>query len=201
MISNSSPILAPLGLLQKAPFGTSLLPPWSKTLLPPDQAAAELFLFLQLHYLVPNHVSQNTFSTMFISAKKAKANKNKTNPAGLSCSSAVWHRVCLSGRLSSCGLPLLKSLMLFWQTFLFTTFLYPQFPFLEIEFSHPYHRVVTIFGKSYPEAIASQLFPALLDSLLCSGYKAATVDVTSFLSHVHHFVHSWPWRIKGHPVR
>lgn len=166
MIPNSSPILPPLGLLQKPPFGTSVLPPWSKTLLPPDQAAAELLLFLQLHYLVPNHVSQNTFSTMFISAKKAKENKNKTNPTGLSCFSVVWHKVCLSGRLSSCSLPLLKSLMLFWQTFLFSTFLYPQFPFLEIEFSHPYNRAVTIFGKSYPEAIASQLCWTLSSALV-----------------------------------
>lgn len=66
------------------------------------------------------------------------------------------------------------------QIFLFATFLYSQFPFLKIEFSHPNPRAVTIFGKSHPEAIASQLFPALLNSLLCSGYKAGTTGVASF---------------------
>lgn len=111
IISSSS-----LGPLQKPLLSTSLLLPWSRTWLPPDPTAAEWSLFLQLHYFVPNRVSQNPFSLMFILAKKAKPNKGRTHPVGLSCSSGVWHKLSsltyLSGRHSSCGLLLLKSLML-----------------------------------------------------------------------------------------
>ena len=196
---------SPTGPLGKPPLWYHIVITWPKTFLPLDPIATKSSLILQLNYLLPNHVSQNTFSTTSISAKKAKANKHKTNPTGLSCSSRVWHKlsslVCLSSSHSSWGLLFLKSLMIFFfwmQIFLFATFLYSQFPFLKIEFSHPNPRAVTIFGKSHPEAIASQLFPALLNSLLCSGYKAGTTGVASFLSHVHHFVHSYPWRIKDH---
>ena len=101
-------------------------------------------------------------------------------------------------QLGFASLEVLDDFFFLMQIFLFATFLYSQFPFLKIEFSHPHPRAGTIFGKSQPEAIASQLFPALLNSLLCSGYKAATTGVASLLSHGHRCVHSSPWRVKDH---
>ena len=65
-------------------------------------------------------------------------------------------------QLGFASLEVLDGFFFLMQIFLFATFLYSQFPFLKIEFSHPNPRAVTIFGKSHPEAIASQLFPALL---------------------------------------
>lgn len=108
------------------PLGASLLPPGQRPycLL---MGQNHFYLFRELQYSVPNRILQNTSATTFISAKKAEPNKSKTDPAGPSCSSEVWHRLlnlmCLPSGLSSCSWLLLNSWTLSWHRFLSFVFL------------------------------------------------------------------------------
>lgn len=116
------------GRPEKAPFGYLTAATLVQDLTASSPDNYKIVIVFQLHYLLPNHGSENTFSTTYTSAKKTNPNKNRTNPAGLFCSSGVWHKplslTCLPGRHSSGGWLPLNSLALSCHRFLISPLLF-----------------------------------------------------------------------------